>query len=153
LLPSGDLEAIGYAGLLHDIGKIGIPDAVLCKPGPLTVHEWSLMKDHPRIGASIVGNIPYLEIVKNLIISHHERYDGKGYPRGIGGEDIPVGARLLSVADAFDTMVTNRAYRAAISVDKAIEELRRCAGTQFCPRAVEAFVGGLMESRGRLGQS
>ena len=149
-LPPGELEAIEYAGLLHDIGKIGIPDATLRKAGPLTSQEWALMRNHPRIGASIVGSIPRLEEVRELILHHHEHYDGTGYPRGLKGESIPIGARLLAVADAFDTMTTNRAYRAALSMDSAIEELRRCSGTQFCPVAVEAFISGFMRRQGYL---
>ena len=139
-----ELEAIEYAGVLHDIGKIGIPDATLRKAGPLTSQEWALMRNHPRIGSSIVGSIPRLEEVRELIVHHHEHYDGTGYPRGLKGESIPIGARLLAVADAFDTMTTNRAYRGALSMGSAIEELRRCSGTQFCPVAVEAFISSFM---------
>jgi HD-GYP domain-containing protein (c-di-GMP phosphodiesterase class II) len=108
------------------------------------------MRNHSRIGASIVGSIPRLEEVRELILYHHEHYDGTGYPRGLKGESIPIGARLLAVADAFDTMTTNRAYRAAISMDSAIEELRRCSGTQLCPVVVAAFISGFMEHRGYL---
>ncbi|HUV52094.1 MAG TPA: HD domain-containing phosphohydrolase [Dehalococcoidia bacterium] len=145
-----ELEAIEYAGVLHDIGKIGIPDATLRKAGPLTSQEWALMRNHPRIGSSIVGSIPRLEEVRELIVHHHEHYDGTGYPRGLKGESIPIGARLLAVADAFDTMTTNRAYRGALSMGSAIEELRRCSGTQFCPVAVEAFISSFMSRQGYL---
>ena len=141
-LPADELESLEYAGILHDIGKIGIADRILTKPGPLNEREWGIMRQHPMIGSDILTDIPFLEKTRILVLHHHERYDGSGYPGGIKGEDIPTGARLLAIADAFDTMTTDRAYRAARSVDCAIEELVRCSGTQFCPSALEAFVSG-----------
>lgn len=141
--PEEDLEVIEYAGILHDIGKIGISDSILRKPTYLTVEEWVIMCQHPEIGAKIIDGIPFLEEAKRLILYHHERYDGKGYPEGIAGQDIPIGARLLAIADAFDTMTTERSYRATPGLDYAIGELYRCSGTQFCPVAVEAFISGL----------
>ncbi len=141
--PRDELEVLEYAGVLHDIGKIGIADGILSKPGPLSEQEWGIMRQHPIIGSEILKDIPFLEKARILVLRHHERYDGSGYPDGIKGEDIPIGARLLAIADAFDTMTTGRSYRAALSVDYAIKELTRCSGTQFCPFAVEAFVSGL----------
>ena len=137
---SEELAVIEYAGILHDIGKIGITDSVLTKSGPLTDGEWKLMRRHTIIGANILNEIPFLEEARKLILFHHERYDGNGYPEGLSGEEIPLGARLLAVADAFDTMTTNRSYRNALSKDYALEELHKCSGTQFCPIAVNAFV-------------
>lgn len=142
-LPEEELEVIEYAGILHDIGKIGIPDSILRKPTYLTGEEWVIMCQHPEIGANIIDGIPFLEEAKRLILYHHERYDGRGYPEGLAGQNIPIGARLLAIADAFDTMTTERSYRTSLGLDHAIDELRRCSGTQFCPVAVEAFLAGL----------
>ncbi len=138
-----DLEDLEYAGILHDIGKIGIADSILTKPGVLTDDEWQLMRTHSLIGANILDSVPFLEKSRRLVRHHHERYDGRGYPDGLKGEAIPVGARLLAIADAFDTMTTDRSYRAALSVDYATAELHKCSGTQFCPVAVSAFLHGL----------
>ncbi len=138
-----ELEDLEYAGLLHDIGKIGIADSILTKPAPLTAEERNIICKHPLIAANMLNEIPFLEKARTLVLLHHERYDGKGYPDGLKGEDIPMGARLLAVADAFDTMITDRPYRAASGVDYAISELSRFSGTQFCPVAVEAFITGL----------
>ncbi len=138
-----ELEDLEYAGLLHDIGKIGIADSILTKPAPLTTEERNITCKHPLIAANMLNEIPFLEKARTLVLLHHERYDGKGYPDGLKGEAIPMGARLLAVADAFDTMITDRPYRTAPGVDYAISELRRFSGTQFCPVAVEAFITGL----------
>lgn len=137
------LEILEYAGILHDIGKIGIPDSILIKSGPLTPEEWKIMRQHPVIGASIIENIPFLEEARKLALHHHERYDGRGYPEGLAGEDIPLGSRVLAVADSFDSMTSDRAYRKAMSKKDAIKELRKNCGTQLCPVAVEAFVSSL----------
>jgi putative methionine-R-sulfoxide reductase with GAF domain len=142
-LPTEELEVIEYAGMLHDIGKIGVSDTILCKPSYLTDEEWVIMYRHPEIGAKIIDGIPFLEKAKRLVLHHHERYDGRGYPKGLAGQEIPIGARLLAIADAFDTMTTDRAYRATPGIAYALSELHRCSGTQFCPLAVEAFVCGL----------
>jgi len=135
-----ELEVLEHAGILHDIGKIGIPDSLLSKPGRLTDEEWITIRKHPEIGGRILENISFLEEARNFVLHHHERYDGTGYPDGLSGEDIPLGACLLAVADAFDTMTTKRSYRDAVSADCAIDELRTCSGTQFCPIAVDAFI-------------
>jgi len=148
-----ELEVLEYAAILHDIGKIGIPDGILCKAGPLTDGEWDIMHEHSLIGANMIEKIPFLEQASKLVLYHHERYDGTGYPEELKGEDIPIGARLLAVADAFDTMTTDRWYHGAISVDDALGELGRGVGTQFCPVAVEAFVSGSRMNVERLSTS
>lgn len=129
-----------YGFLLHDIGKLGVPDAILSKAGPLTDGEWEKMRRHPEMGVRIISGIPFLESTRTIILSHHERWDGDGYPEGLTGEDIPIGARVFSVADAFDAMTTNRPYRAAMTIDVAVGELRKQAGAQFWPDAIEAFI-------------
>lgn len=138
-----ELEAIEYAGILHDIGKIVIDTSTLAKKGELTPEEWAKVCEHPVIGANILKEVPFLEKAAEIVLSHHERYDGKGYPAGLRGEEIPFGARLLAVVNAFDAMTTSRAYRDAVSVEQGIRELRNQSGTQFCPVAVEAFISSL----------
>jgi HD-GYP domain-containing protein (c-di-GMP phosphodiesterase class II) len=129
-----------YGFLLHDVGKIGIPDRILTKNGPLTEGEWDLMRRHPQMGVRILSDIPFLTPAREIVQAHHERWDGSGYPIGLEREEIPIGARLFAVADAFDAMTTDRPYRRALSIDAAIEELRRCSGTQFWPDAVDALL-------------
>jgi putative nucleotidyltransferase with HDIG domain len=152
-LPQEEIEAIEYAGILHDIGKIAVSDTILNKTGSLTADEWAIIRRHPLIGSNMLRDIPYLDKARNLVLHHHERYDGTGYPHSLKGEDIPIGARILAVADAFDTMTTDRSYRDALSKDYAISELYKCAGTQFCPIAVGAFVSGLCSNNGDLSLS
>jgi len=144
-LPKERLDTLEYAGILHDIGKIGVSDNILRKSGDLNEQEWIIIRRHPEIGANIIKDVPFLEEARKLILHHHERYDGSGYPDGLKGEAMPMGARLLAIADAFDTMTTDRSYRAALSADEAISELRRYSGTQFCPVAVEASISGLVK--------
>jgi len=133
------VEQVRDAAQLHDIGKIAIPDAILNKPGPLDAGEWTFMRRHTVIGERIVGAAPALAEVALLVRSSHERHDGDGYPDRLGGEEIPIGSRIISVCDAFDAMTTDRSYRVAMTPQDALAELRRCAGTQFDPRVVEAF--------------
>lgn len=142
-LSHDEMETLEYAGILHDIGKIAIDSSILRKTGPLSNAEWELMHAHPAIGADLLKEIPFLEKAAELVLNHHEKYDGKGYPGGLKGEEIPLGARLIAAADAFDTMTTDRAYRSALSIDMAVKELNNCSGTQFCPVAVKALVAGL----------
>ena len=127
-------------GLLHDIGKIGVSDSILHKPGPLTDDEWVNMKRHPKIGHDMIKEIGFLSGASIIVMAHHERFDGKGYPRGLAADEIPIGARIFVLADTFDAMTSDRPYRAALSVDASREEIIRCSGTQFEPRCVQAFL-------------
>ncbi len=134
------LEDLHYGAILHDIGKIGVPDAVLKKPGPLTPAEWMRMYQHPVIGAQIIEPLSRLAGAAEIVRHHHERYDGTGYPDGLAGNAIPVGARILAVVDAFGAIIDKRVYKEGQSVDYAIQELKRCAGTQFDPHIVQLFL-------------
>jgi diguanylate cyclase (GGDEF)-like protein/putative nucleotidyltransferase with HDIG domain len=138
-LSQAELELLGHAALFHDIGKLGIPDAILLKPASLTDDEWSIMASHAEEGASIINRLGFLSDAVPAIRHHHERFDGRGYPDGLTGEDIPLGARIIHVADAFDSMLTTRVYRPARPATDALAELRRNAGSQFCPRCVGAL--------------
>ena len=149
-LAGEELEVLEHAAILHDIGKIAVDDRILKKPDSLTPEEWDIMHQHPLIGANMIKGVPFLKEASKLVLYHHERYDGKGYLAGLKGEEIPMGARLIAVADTFDTMTTDRSYRPALSVDYSISELQACAGTQFCPVAVEAFTSGLRRNAKRL---
>jgi putative nucleotidyltransferase with HDIG domain len=127
-------------GLLHDIGKIGVSDSILHKPGPLTDEEWVDMRRHPQIGYDMIHEIGFLSGAATIVLAHHERFDGKGYPRGLAGEEIPLGARIFVLADTFDAMTSDRPYRRALPPEVAREEIIRCSGTQFDPRCVQAFL-------------
>lgn len=133
-------QKLKYAATLHDIGKIGIAGRVLNKPGALTEEEYSHVKTHPTLGDSIVEPVEFLQGPRPIILHHHERYDGRGYPDGLKGEDIPICARILSVADAFEAMRSDRPYRKALPLEEARQELIRNAGTQFDPKVVEVFL-------------
>ncbi|HEV3474868.1 MAG TPA: HD-GYP domain-containing protein [Actinomycetota bacterium] len=135
-----DQSEIGHAFLLHDIGKIGIPDRILTKPGTLTDSEWAVMRTHPLIGAQVVRPIRILGEAEDVVRFHHERFDGDGYPSGLRGEEIPLAARIFSVVDAYDAMTNDRPYRAACSPEAALDELIRCSGTQFDPEVVDEFL-------------
>ena len=125
---------------LHDVGKIGIPDAVISKPGRLTNEEFALIREHPIIGYHIVSKVKILQTVSLIVRHHHERIDGGGYPDGLVGDAIPLGARIVAVADAFDAMTTNRTYKVSMSISEALQELINCSGTQFDREVVEVFV-------------
>jgi len=125
--------------LLHDIGKIGVPDNILRKPAALSDAEWQTMRRHPEFGARIIAGIPFLQDVSQIVRHHHERWDGKGYPDRLAGEAIPLGARIFAVADSFDAMTSDRPYRRAMSVEEACDEIARCRATQFDPTVVDAF--------------
>jgi response regulator RpfG family c-di-GMP phosphodiesterase len=139
-VPEEQLTDIAHGVLLHDIGKIGIPDAILLKPGPLTPEEWKVMRRHPEIGKRLIENIPFLCGAVPIVYHHHERWDGSGYPLGLRGEGIPLGARIFAVVDAFDAMTFDRPYSKAISFEAAKAEIRRCAGTHFDPSVVQSFL-------------
>lgn len=134
------IKDIRHAGLLHDIGKIGIQDSILMKPGKLSEDEYKQIKQHSLKGEEIVKSLPFLKGIANLIKHHHERFDGKGYPDGIRGEDIDVGARILAIADSFDAMTTKRVYRDPMPLDKAREELVKNKSTQFDPKLTDCFI-------------
>jgi len=135
-----ELEDLHYGAILHDIGKIGVPDAILKKPGPLNNPEWERMYQHPIIGAQILEPLPRLAGAAAIVRHHHERYDGTGYPDGLAGDAIPIGARILTVVDSFGAIIDKRIYKEGHSVEFAAQELRRCAGTQFDPQIVELFL-------------
>jgi len=134
------IQAIEYAGFLHDMGKIAIHHDILTKPGSLTDDEWQTMREHPAIGARIVSDLDFLKGAREVVLYHHERYDGKGYPEGLAGNQIPLEARIAKVADAFDAMMSNRPYRASLGLHKAVSELRDGKGTEFDPTVVDAFI-------------
>jgi diguanylate cyclase (GGDEF)-like protein/putative nucleotidyltransferase with HDIG domain len=138
-LSQTELDLLGHAALFHDIGKLAVPDAILLKPAVLTDEEWALMQRHSDEGARIIDRLGFLNDAVPSIRHHHERFDGGGYPDGLKGEEIPLGARIIHVADALDSMLTTRIYRAARPAMEAMDELRRAAGTQFCPRCVRAL--------------
>ncbi len=141
-----DLHMLRLGAILHDIGKIGIPDAILHKPGPLTDEEWVVMRTHPDIGRQILEEINgTFQQLATVVVAHHERWDGKGYPNHLAGEDIPLHARILTVVDAYDAMVSYRVYREPMTAEQARAELLRCSGTQFDPKVVQAFVAVLDE--------
>ncbi len=137
--------SIHMAAHLHDIGKIGIPDGILLKSGKLTTAEFEVMKSHSEVGYSILKNNPNLKVISEMILHHHERYDGTGYPRGVAGEDIPRGARIISICDSFDAMVTRRTYKDKSSIKEAIAEIKRERHGQFDPEIADAFIELLMD--------
>jgi putative nucleotidyltransferase with HDIG domain len=141
------VEAIRYAGMLHDVGKLGVPTKVLQKTGPLTEEELAAIQLHPMRGLEIVRQIGFLTEALDGIMHHHERMDGKGYPMGLAGDEIPEFARVIAVADAFDSMTSTRSYRGARSVQEAVAELRKCSGLQFDPVLVDAFIAALGQER------
>ncbi|HEY0528140.1 MAG TPA: HD domain-containing phosphohydrolase [Gemmatimonadaceae bacterium] len=138
-LPDGERDVVCFAALLHDVGKIGVSDGVLNKPGPLLPEERDLVRTHVRIGHDLLSRVPSLTPVADVVLHHHEWYDGQGYPDGLSAERIPVAARIVAVADAYCAMITRRSYSDALPEEAAIAELRRCAGSQFDPEVVDAF--------------
>jgi HD-GYP domain-containing protein (c-di-GMP phosphodiesterase class II) len=138
---------IAYAGILHDIGLLSIPQSIINKSTALTREELNTIRKHPVIGYNLLRGIPSLNEVSRLILYHHERYDGKGYPCGLKGNIVPIGARLISVADAFASMTEKHLYRAAIFAKDALEELNKFVGSQFCPVAAKGFIVGYIKSR------
>jgi HD-GYP domain-containing protein (c-di-GMP phosphodiesterase class II) len=138
---------IEYASLIHDMGKISLQHSILLKPGKLTDEEWERMKTHPETGARIVSDLRFLRGAKDVVLHHHERFDGLGYPHGLAGSEIPLEARIVKVADAFDAMMSDRPYRPSLGTDAAISELERGKGSEFDPSVVDAFVRLLRERR------
>lgn len=146
-LSQRELDELSLLAEFHDIGKIAIPQSILEKPGPLDEEEWTIVKKHPEVGFRITQSIWELSSIANYILFHHERFDGTGYPRGLKGEDIPLLSRIIAICDAYDVMISGRPYRKARTKEEAIAELKRCSGTQFDPRIVEAFIAILEESK------
>ena len=133
-------EEVSFGFMLHDIGKIGVPDAVLNKPGPLAAGEWEVMRRHPELGVRIVEPIGFSETATEIILSHHEHWDGGGYPKGLEKDRIPLTARTFAIADAYDAMTTDRPYRSALTKERALESITDAAGTRYDPEVVDVFV-------------
>jgi diguanylate cyclase (GGDEF)-like protein/putative nucleotidyltransferase with HDIG domain len=146
-LDEQEVQRVRYAALLHDIGKVAIPDEILHKPGALDDREWEVMRQHPVIGERILRAIPGLGGVARIVRHEHERYDGSGYPDGLSGDEIPIGARIILACDAYHAMVSDRPYRQALPHAEAIRELARNAGSQFDPQVTEVLIGALYGSR------
>jgi putative nucleotidyltransferase with HDIG domain len=136
-----ELVSLSQGALLHDIGKLAVPDSILLKPGRLTSEEWKIMQGHVQIGYDLVSSIPFLGDAAELVLSHHERYDGTGYPQKLYGEQIPLSARIFAIADAFDAMTTPRPYQSTRLLSQATQEIAVQAGRQFDPRVVQVFLG------------
>jgi putative nucleotidyltransferase with HDIG domain len=134
-----EVRTLSHGALLHDIGKLAVPDSILLKPGALTPEEWAVMKEHVQVGYDLVSSIPFLEEVAELVLTHHERFDGTGYPRNLKGHQIPLCARIFAVADAFDAMTTPRPYQRPKSLSEAILEISLLSGRQFDPQVANAF--------------
>jgi hypothetical protein len=139
-LPSEERRAVKLGSILHDVGKIGVPDSILLKEGSLDDHEWNLMKKHPVIGEQMLRSVDFLMPAWPIVRHHHERWDGRGYPDGLAGDDIPLGARIVSVCDSFDAMTSDRPYRKALALSHAFDELYRNSGSQFDPTCAELLV-------------
>ena len=135
-----EVEEIRLGAVLHDIGKVGIPENILNKNGPLNPEEWETMKSHASFGAKILDPLRPLARIREMVLHHHEFYDGSGYPHALAGHDIPLGARIVAVADAYDTITSDRTYKKGRSAEDALAELERCANAQFDARIVEIFV-------------
>ena len=158
-LSETSIDELQRAAMLHDIGKIAVPDEILHRPGPLGEAEWAFVRKHTVVGERIVSASPALRPVGRIVRSSHERWDGKGYPDGIAGEDIPLPARIVCACDAFSAMTTSRPYHDAMSVDAALAELERCSGSQFDPAVVASLVAlvragfDVTEPRGALAEN
>lgn len=137
------------AGLLHDIGKIGVPDSILQKPGKLTDDEYEVMKTHVTLSAAIIHGLPHLSDILDAVANHHERWDGGGYPAGLAGENIPILGRIMAIADAFSAMTLDRPYRAGMDIEKALLEIEKGAGSQFDPRLARVFIEAMRSNSGQ----
>jgi len=152
-LSEQDMLDLEYGALLHDIGKVGVDDGILRKSGPLSEDEWQVIRQHPTIGFSVLKNLDFLRNALPVILHHQERFDGRGYPNGLKGEQIPILARIFTIADAFEAMVSDRPYRKAMKPEVAVQEIRRNAGTQFDPRLAGLFVKLFEEGRIHVGET
>lgn len=150
-VPSDQWEHVRRGTLLHDIGKMAVPDAILQKPGPLTENEWVIMKTHPKKARELLGSIDFLAPAMDIPVHHHERWDGTGYPRGLKGEAIPLAARIFAIVDVFDALTSDRPYRPGWSLDRTLAHIREQSGRHFDPDVVEAFFAILDESDARSG--
>jgi putative nucleotidyltransferase with HDIG domain len=146
-LSTDELSRVGTAALLHDIGKIGVPYEVLNRIGRLNEEDLKVFKTHPKLGADIIRNIPQLAPCVNIVLYHHERWDGGGYPKGLKGEEIPMEARIISIAESFDAMISDHPHCPALPLEEAIEGLKQGAGSQFDPELVNAFIGMIEAER------
>jgi HD-GYP domain-containing protein (c-di-GMP phosphodiesterase class II) len=144
-LDPDDVEAVRTAAVLHDMGKVGIPEKLLTKDGPLSPDEWDAMKAHVQYADDILAPVAALTKIREMIRHHHERFDGSGYPDGLAGGEIPLGARIIAIADAYDTMTSDRPYKKAHSFTASCAELERCAGTQFDPELIRVFIAAVHE--------
>lgn len=144
-LPDEEIEAIRNASILHDIGKIGVRDAILLKPGCLDDSEWAILRTHPEMGSKIIAPVRHLALCVPLILHHHERWDGTGYPSGLAGTEIPLGARIIAVADTYDAMTSDRPYRGSFTNEQALIEIKCMAGSQFDPEVTSAFLAVMSE--------
>ncbi len=149
-IPEPEIAVIERGSLLHDVGKIGVPDSILLKEGPLTAEEWRQMREHPRLGWELLQGVDYLRVASLVLLHHHERWDGTGYPAALSGEQIAIGARVFQVVDAYDAMTTDRPYRQALPHDHACREILKGSGTQFDPAMVKAFLSVPFEDWARI---
>ena len=144
-LNNEEVELCHFAGHLHDIGKIGVPDAIITKTSALTNHEYEEIKNHSEYGYKILKKVSSLKDMAIIVLHHHERWDGKGYPKGLKGEDIPIISRIIAVADAFDAMTSNRSYRKPMNIGDALDELKKNKGTQFHGEIVDIFINSVVK--------
>jgi putative nucleotidyltransferase with HDIG domain len=138
-VPDGEVDGLEYGAMLHDVGKIDMPAEILCKPAPLNDDEWNVMRTHPQVGYDLVKKLPHLAAAAEIVLAHHEAFDGSGYPNRLSGDDIPLGARILTIADSYDSMTHPHTQRPAMPPAMAVQEIERCRGSQFDPDAAAAL--------------